>query len=103
MAYRTDIQIDINNELIVQNNDFIIDISDEQHIIDTINANVGTWKENPNDGVGIRQYIKGRGVENILSRSIKIQLKSDNYNSSPIVSFDSSGKLTIDANVTIQE
>ena len=103
MAYKTDIQLDSDNDLIIQNNDFIVDISDEQHIIDTINANVGTWKEFPSEGVGIRQYQKGRGIENMLSRSIKIQLQNDGYNSNPIIQFDSTGKLTIDANVTIQE
>jgi hypothetical protein len=102
MAYRTDIQLNSENDIIVQNNDFIIDISDEQHIIDTIYANQGTWKEFPSHGVGIKNYTKGRGVENILARSIKIQLQNDDYNSNPIIKFDSTGKLTIDANVTIQ-
>ena len=97
---RTDILLDENNDLVVLNSDFTMGESDSQHIIDTINAEKGTWKETPSTGVGVRKYVKGRGVELILSREIKLHLENDNYNSSPIIS-NTNNKLTIDANVKL--
>lgn len=97
MDARYDIQLK-NNDLVFVNNDLVWDISDEQHIQDTINANPGWWKENFSDGVGIRSFISSSGQQQILSRQIKIQLESDLYTvDNPIVTFDG-GKLTIQPN-----
>jgi hypothetical protein len=100
MANRFDIQLN-NNDIVVSNNDLILVESDDQHIIDTINAAPGWWKENPTDGVGINNYLKGRDIQQELERSIKIQLQSDGYNSQPSMSFDKNGNLIISTNVTI--
>lgn len=97
---RTDIQL-INDDINIIESDFLLTQSDEQHIIDTISSNKGEWKENPADGVGINQYLKSKGTENTLSRSIGIQLQNDKYKAKPIVSFNASGKLIIDPNVEL--
>ena len=89
-----------NNDLVVNNNDLVWVQSDNQHIEDTINASPGWWKENYQDGVGIIQYFKGRNVQQELSRSMKLQLQTDGYNSRPLINFDTSGNLTIDPNVS---
>ena len=99
MTYRVDTQLN-NNDLVVFNNDFILAQSDEQHIIDTINACPGWWKENPTDGVAIVSYLKGRGVEQALERSMKLNLISDGYDASPSASYDSNGQIVIQTNVT---
>jgi len=100
MDSRIDLKLD-NNDVVIYNNDLVLVESDDQHIADTINAAPGWWKENPSDGVGVMKYFKGRNVQQELARSIQINLKSDGYNARPVISFDSSGNLIIDTNVTI--
>lgn len=96
MAKRQDILIKIVN------NDVQLVDSDEQHVRDTINGAPGWWKENPSDGVNIRAYLNSDGQEQVLARSIMVQLTSDQYTvTNPKVSFDSSGKLIIQPNATI--
>jgi len=96
---RTDLQL-TNNDIDVLNNDFIISESDGQHVQDTINANVGWWKETYTSGVGVMSYLKSKNTAE-LSRKIMIELKADNYNSSPIMTFTNNGLLNINPNVTL--
>lgn len=100
MALNYDIALQQNDAYIDPGTgDFLIVASDEQHIIDTINAFPGWWKENPSDGVGLFQYENSSGQEQILQRVIKIQLQSDGYQvSNPIVRRDSSGELIVQPN-----
>lgn len=99
MAYRTDLLLD-NNDLSIKNNDLMIVQSDNQHIIDTINACPGWWKQYFTDGVAILSYMKASNSQE-LQRSTQLQLQSDGYSASPSVSFDSLGNLILNANVTI--
>jgi hypothetical protein len=90
-----------NNDLYIDPNtgDFMIAESDEQHIIDTLAAFPGWWKENPQDGVGLFQYENSSGQEQVLQRVIKIQLQSDGYQvNNPSVSRDTSGSLIVQPN-----
>jgi hypothetical protein len=100
MAIRFDIALN-NNDAIIVDNDLQLVESDTQHIVDTINANAGWWKENYTDGVGIINFLKGRGTQQLLSKKTKINLQSDGYNSRPIVERDNLGKLILDPNVTV--
>jgi len=94
---RTDLML-TGNDLTINNNDLILTDSDDQHIADTINAWPGWWKENPTDGVKIMAYLKGRNIQQELSRSMKIQLQTDGYNSRPIIT-QTNNNLTVDPNV----
>lgn len=100
MASRFDIQVK-DNAIIIVNNDLQYAESDDQHIEDTISANVGSWKENPTDGVGIINYLKGVNIQQKLAKLIKLNLKSDGYDSNPIVQYDTSGKLIVSPNVIL--
>ena len=103
---RTDIQL-VNNDFVFKNTvvidgvetDLILGDSDAQHIEDTINANAGWWKENYTDGVGIQKYLKSKNAPE-LSRSIKIELKKDGYDASPIIT-TVNDKLNINPNVSL--
>jgi hypothetical protein len=96
MDRRYDIVIDIKD------NDVQWTPSDEQHVQDTINAAPGWWKENPADGVNIRAYLNSSGQEQVLARSLFVQLGSDLYTvTNPVVQFDSAGKLYIQPNATL--
>ena len=96
---RIDLQLD-NNDIVISNNDLQLVESDSQHIVDTLNACPGWWKENYTDGVEILKYLKAKNFQE-LEKNIKLQLQSDGYNANPSVSFDTNGNLIIDANVTI--
>jgi hypothetical protein len=97
---REDIQLD-NNAIAIVDNDVVWGNSDEQHIVDTINSYPGWWKENPSDGVGIFSYLKSRGTEQFLAKSIKLQLQSDGYIvTNPVVLFGSDGRITINPNAS---
>ncbi len=97
---RTDILL-TDNDIQITDNDLVIAESDEQHIADTINACPGWWKENYPDGVAIMKYLKGRNVAQELSRTMKLQLTSDQYRSQPIIKYLSDGTLSVNPNVTI--
>lgn len=100
MSPRYDIQLDNNGDLLLKDNDIIYNISDEQHIQDTINANPGWWMENFSDGVGIINFINSSGQQQILSRKIKIQLQSDLYTVTTPIITNVAGKLTINPNAS---
>lgn len=96
-----DLQYDSNGLMIV-NNDVVYDVSDSQHVQDTINAAPGWWKENFADGVNIRSYLNSSGQDQICARSIKIQLESDLYTvTNPKVYFLPNGTMEIEPNATI--
>ena len=68
-----------DNDLAIENGDFVISLSDEQHIEDIITSFLGWWKEYPALGVGIKQYQGSSGMEQTMEREIKLQLQGDGY------------------------
>lgn len=99
---RKDIGLDENGDLLTVDGDLVSVFSDEQHVIDTINAGVGWWKEYPTDGVEIVNYGKSSGEAAKLSRKIKIELEKDGYKvSNPVIEFGTDGKLNIYPNASI--
>jgi hypothetical protein len=100
MDSRKDIKIEA--DFVNANNDIEYYESDADHIQDTIESNQGAYKENPLDGVGVDNYLNSSGQEQILSREIIVQLKSDLYTvDKPIIQFESDGSLTINPNATL--
>lgn len=98
MGVRYDIGLD-NNEPIFNNGDFVVTESDTQHIVDTVNAFAGWWKENPLDGVGIMGYSKAPAVIQEINRKCRIEIESDGYKiKAPMVTLTPSGTLTIQPN-----
>lgn len=79
MNTRQDILLDHNNDLLIQNGDFVIGSSDVQHVDFILNSQPGEWKEFPQVGFGVKSYLKG--VENTLKfkRNLRIQLSFDGY------------------------
>ena len=100
MELRKDISLDAT--YMNANNDLEWVESDQQHIQDTISATAGYWKESPLDGCDIDSYLNSSGQEQVLARSIFVQLQSDLYVvKNPTVYFDSSGQLVVTPNATI--
>lgn len=102
MPDRYDLQLDGTGALIIADNDWVLAVSDEQHVQDTINANPGWWKENYADGVGINKYLNGSGQAQQLARAIKQQLVSDLYEvGTPVVKYNADGTLLVNPNATV--
>jgi hypothetical protein len=95
MAKARDIKLE-DNDLVIQNGDFVITDSDSQHVEDLIQAYTGHYKEFPLVGVGIDLYINSGGTQQELERSIRLQLESDGYSVNSII-VGNDGKITIDA------
>lgn len=90
-----------NNDLYLDPDlgDIVIAASDEQHVIDNIAAFPGWWKENPADGVGLFAYENSSGQEQVLQRSIKLQLQADGYQvDNPSVKRNADGELVVTPN-----
>jgi sulfate adenylyltransferase subunit 1 (EFTu-like GTPase family) len=93
----------LNDDLVFSSNgDLLINPSDEVHIEDTIKADVGWWKDNPIDGVGIIKWIGSPALKQKLQKKIQIELESDGYKvSNPFIKFEPNGQLLINPNATI--
>ncbi len=99
---RKDIGLTEDGDLMLVAGDLAIRESDQQHIADTINANVGWWKEFPTDGVNIISFAKSAGGGQMLARKIKIELEKDGYKvNNPVIEFSENGKLNIYPNASI--
>lgn len=69
-------------DLLFQNGDFAVGVSDEQHINDIILHEKGNFRQNPALGVGIMQYLNS--PHNTLARTelegkVKRQLEFDGF------------------------
>ena len=73
-------------DLLFTSGDFTIGESDKQHVQDTILAFAGWWKQYPNDGVGLYNYINSSRNLQKLSKDIKTQLQLDGYTVNPLPS-----------------
>jgi uncharacterized protein YgfB (UPF0149 family) len=99
MAVRYDYALD-NNELVFKDGDLLVSESDTQHIVDTMNAFAGWWKEFPLDGVGMMSYMKSPVDVQQLNRKILVELESDGYKiKAPVVKLSTSGGLFVNPNV----
>ena len=99
---RKDIAFVVDDLVFSSNGDLMHVESDEQHIQDTINADVSWWKENATDGVGILNWLGGPALKQKLQKKLRLELESDGYRvSNPIVKFEPNGDLTINPNATI--
>jgi hypothetical protein len=91
-----------NNDCGIDGGDFINAASDDQHIIDTINAFPGWWKQNPADGIGIAAWQKGAAQIQELSKQLRLQLTSDGYTlTAPTVVLSPDGQFIITPNASL--
>jgi hypothetical protein len=74
-----DFLIDTDNDLLFDNGDFSVGLSDSTHIQDIITSFTGYWKQFPLCGVGIISYLNSSGEQQRLKNEINIQLKNDGY------------------------
>ncbi len=73
----TAILIDNNNELVLQNGTLALGETQEQNAQLIVLAEKGEFKEHPQLGVGVSQFLKSVNREKELLRAIRVQLALD--------------------------
>ncbi|SDE76110.1 hypothetical protein [Riemerella columbipharyngis] len=79
MEKRKDILVDDSNELEFINGDFAVGNSDIQHIDHIIIAQKGEYKQTPQMGLGVINYLKSNTDKSKFQRDVRIQLNYDGY------------------------
>jgi hypothetical protein len=77
----SDIALDADGDLLIQNGDFAQAPSDGAHIKHVIESAKGNWRFKPLLGVDITGYINATGtlIATKLRKNIKAELESDGY------------------------
>jgi len=91
-----DFILDENNELAINNGDFVIDISDTQHQQLLLSSDKGDWKENPTVGVGVKRWLSDDEPEDLLAE-IKKEFQRDGMTVNDLTLTDNK-ILNVDAN-----
>lgn len=84
MSDRKDILLSDDNDLQIQNGDFLIGLSDVQHVDHIVTAQLGEYKEFPNVGFGVQTYLKTKTREVRFKRDLRVQLNYDGYDNPEI-------------------
>ena len=79
MTERDDILLNDAEELDFLDGDFLVGVSDQQHVKHILIANKGHYYQSPLVGLGSKDLINGDINRDELRQDIKIQLKADNY------------------------
>ena len=91
-----DILIDGNNVLQVASGDFVIGQSDNQHQLLLLKTSKGEWKENPDVGADILNFLEDEDKENMYAE-IKRQFGADGITINTL-RINPEGNIEIDAN-----
>jgi len=69
-----------DGDLQIENGDFVVGHSDQQHVEDLLIAHKGEYTQNPVLGIGISAYLRApidSRVREKLEREIKLQIEAD--------------------------
>lgn len=93
MSNRKDLRLDIDNDLIIENGDFDIELSDPQHIRDVLETGLGSFKQYPEIGCFVSSMLNGC-FDLKEKAKIRQQLKLDGYES-VVLNITDDGKIQI--------
>jgi len=79
MTKRDDILLTDDEELQFLGGDFLVGVSDQQHIQHILKAKKGQYYQSPLIGLGIVDFTNGDLDRDLIRQQIRTQLKSDNY------------------------
>jgi ABC-type uncharacterized transport system substrate-binding protein len=100
---RQDILLDSEGNWAVENGDFVVGNSDDQHVEQLLLTRKGMIREAASVGVGILGYLKKQNTQiSDLKREIKINLQSDGYKVRKLT-IDDKGEFTLDYETTYNE
>lgn len=68
------------DDLVIENGDFKVSLSDGQHIEHILKADRGQWRQWPLLGFGLQKYLKGSPNRQELAQLVKLHLRADNFN-----------------------
>lgn len=66
-------------DLAIDNGDFVVGASDQQHMVLIVETFEGNWKQFPLQGVGIDQYQAAPNAGNKIRRDIKVKAEADGF------------------------
>jgi hypothetical protein len=90
-----DYQLDENGDLLIVNGDFVVGASDQQHVVDILQAFQGEYKEFSLLGVGFLSYLKSDNPNSAIN-SIKEHLQSDGYDVKNVkINKDANGNISV--------
>ena len=92
---RTDILLDGDLDLILENGDFLLGESDGQHAQLLLLSSEGDFTQFPKLGVGVTKYLKG-SFDGAARRNVHLQFESDNYTIKNLDFDAQTGKANID-------
>jgi hypothetical protein len=96
MIKREDILLTDSEDIQFLNGDFLVGVSDQQHVQHILKANKGHYYQSPLIGLGSRDLVNGTFRRDLIKQQIKTQLKSDNYQPLEVV-IDESFNIFINA------
>jgi len=79
MAIARDILTDATGDLQIANGDFVVGNSDQQHILDLLNGDVGHYKQFSLCCVGVHKYLNGASTSIEINADIRAKLSEDGY------------------------
>lgn len=79
MAFATDILLGADGDLPIEQNNFTIGNSDDQHLHDAMLSVPGWWKQFPQNGIAVYSYFKSRVQPLKVLAKVKQQLANDGY------------------------
>ena len=81
MATAKDIDLTDDLELRIEDGDFKVSESDQNHILLIVKTYLGAFKQYPLVGVGVDYFLSSSGQQQVLRRNITVQLKADSFTS----------------------
>ncbi|WEK18168.1 MAG: hypothetical protein P0Y49_15360 [Candidatus Pedobacter colombiensis] len=100
MSYVSDIMLSSTNDLLVENGDFSVGYSDDQHIMLVLMNSPGQLRHEPLIGIGIDRYKNSR-LDHItimkLKQEIRLQLQLDGFDASTIETIINDQEITVNA------
>ena len=73
-----DFLLDEQDNLLIDDGDWLVGDSHQQHIQLLLTSMPGEWKENPETGVGLALSQKG-AIDGFFKRTIAVQLEADGF------------------------
>jgi len=100
MSYVNDILLSSTNDLLIENGDFVVGPSDDQHIMLVLLNSPGQLRHEPLIGVGVQRYKNSR-LDLIaitkLKQEIRLQLQLDGFDAATIETIIKDQEITVNA------
>ena len=74
-----DLKLTDEQDVAIENGDFKIVESDQDHILVILRSYLGAFKQFPMVGLGIDYYLASSTEQNVIKRNMTVQLVNDGY------------------------